>query len=207
MHDLSSKIMSDIILHMKYAKFIPEKQRRENWNEVVTRNKKMHIDKYPHLIDEIENAYKLVYEKKVLPSMRSLQFGGKPIELNPARGYNCSALHVDHPDAFPEIMFLLLSGCFEKGTMVKTKNGDKPIEEITTEDEVLTFDENSKEYYWINPLFAGETPTEEKEKIELEFENGDIIRCTSDHKFYTTNRGWVEAKDLTEEDNIENYNE
>lgn len=110
MHDLSSKIMSDIILHMKYAKFIPEKQRRENWNEVVTRNKKMHIDKYPHLIDEIENAYKLVYEKKVLPSMRSLQFGGKPIELNPARGYNCSALHVDHPDAFPEIMFLLLSG-------------------------------------------------------------------------------------------------
>ena len=38
--------------------------------------------------------------------------------------------------------------------------------------------------------------------IELEFENGKIIRCTQDHKFLTNNRGWVEAKDLNDEDDV-----
>ena len=75
--ELSNKILSDITVYMKYAKFVPELNRRETWAELVTRNKNMHIKKYPKLVDEIEEAYKLVYEKKVLPSMRSLQFGGK----------------------------------------------------------------------------------------------------------------------------------
>ena len=74
-------ILSDITVHMKYAKFIPELNRRETWEELVTRNKEMHQKKYPELTDDIENVYKLVYAKKVLPSMRSLQFSGKPIEL------------------------------------------------------------------------------------------------------------------------------
>ena len=87
--DLSTSILSDITVHMKYAKFIPTLQRRETWYELVTRNKEMHQKKYPQIKDEIEAAYKLVYDKKVLPSMRSLQFGGKPIEISPNRIYNC----------------------------------------------------------------------------------------------------------------------
>jgi ribonucleoside-diphosphate reductase alpha chain len=96
---------------MKYAKFRPEVNRRETWEELVTRNKEMHQTKFPQLKDEIEEAYKLVYDKKVLPSMRSLQFAGKPIELNNARIFNCSFLPIDDWRAFSEIMFLLLSGC------------------------------------------------------------------------------------------------
>jgi ribonucleoside-diphosphate reductase alpha chain len=96
---------------MKYAKYVPELNRRETWDELITRNKNMHIKKYPELTDEINENYKLVYNKKVLPSMRSLQFGGKPIEISPNRLYNCSYLPVDHIDGFSEIMFLLLSGC------------------------------------------------------------------------------------------------
>ena len=95
---------------MKYSKFVPEKQRRETWEELVDRNKQMHLDKFPQLANEIEEAYKFVYNKKILPSMRSLQFAGKPIALNNTRIYNCCFLPVDHPDAFSEIMFLLLSG-------------------------------------------------------------------------------------------------
>jgi ribonucleoside-diphosphate reductase alpha chain len=95
---------------MKYAKFIPELKRRETWEELVTRNKKMHQKKYPHISDEIEEAYKLVYSKKVLPSMRSLQFGGKPIEISPNRIYNCAYLPIDDWRAFSETMFLLLGG-------------------------------------------------------------------------------------------------
>ena len=106
-----NNILSDITVHMKYAKYNPELNRRETWSELVDRNIAMHKKKYPELIDQIDEAYKYVYNKKILPSMRSLQFAGKPIEISPNRLYNCSYLPADHPDCFSEIMFLLLSGC------------------------------------------------------------------------------------------------
>jgi ribonucleoside-diphosphate reductase alpha chain len=108
--DVSQRILSDITVYMKYAKFVPELNRRETWEELVTRNKEMHQKKYPHIKDEIEEVYKMVYDKKILPSMRSLQFGGKPIEISPNRVYNCAYMPIDHPDAFSETMFLLLGG-------------------------------------------------------------------------------------------------
>jgi ribonucleoside-triphosphate reductase (thioredoxin) len=111
MSKVSRDILSDITVHMKYAKFIPELNRRETWRELVDRNKAMHQKKYPKLTEEIEEVYKYVYDKKVLPSMRSLQFAGKPIEISPNRLYNCSYLPIDHIDSFSETMFLLLSGC------------------------------------------------------------------------------------------------
>ena len=109
--DVTQSILSEITTYMKYAKFKSELNRRETWGELVTRNKEMHQAKFPQLKDEIEETYKLVYDKKVLPSMRSLQFAGKPIELNNARIFNCSFLPLDDWRAFSEIMFLLLSGC------------------------------------------------------------------------------------------------
>jgi ribonucleoside-diphosphate reductase alpha chain len=109
--DVTQGILSEITTYMKYSKYVPEKKRRETWEELVTRNKEMHQTKFPQLKDEIEEVYKLVYAKKVLPSMRSLQFAGKPIELNNARIFNCSFLPLDDWRAFSEIMFLLLSGC------------------------------------------------------------------------------------------------
>ena len=108
--EISNKILSNITVYMKYAKYIPELNRRESWYELVTRNMNMHIKKYPKLEDQIKENYKLVYDKKVLPSMRSLQFGGKPIEISPNRVYNCAYLPIDHVDSFSETMFLLLGG-------------------------------------------------------------------------------------------------
>ena len=108
--ELTNRILSDITVYMKYAKYLPEKNRRETWEELVTRNKEMHQKKYPHIKDDIEEVYELVYDKKILPSMRSLQFGGKPIEISPNRVYNCAYLPIDHVDAFSETMFLLLGG-------------------------------------------------------------------------------------------------
>jgi len=95
---------------MKYAKYIDDLQRRETWEELVTRNKQMHQKRYPDLKDEIDEVYKMVYDKKVLPSMRSLQFGGKPIEISPNRVYNCAYVPIDDWRSFSEIMFLLLGG-------------------------------------------------------------------------------------------------
>jgi ribonucleoside-diphosphate reductase alpha chain len=110
MTDIARQILSDITVHMKYARYLPDKERRETWTELVNRNKKMHIKKFPQIKDEIEEAYKYVHKKKVLPSMRSMQFGGKPIEVAPNRVFNCAFLPVDDWRSFSEIMFLLLGG-------------------------------------------------------------------------------------------------
>ena len=108
--EISNQILSEITVYMKYAKYVPELNRRETWEELVTRNKEMHQKKYPALVQEIETAYQYVYNKKILPSMRSLQFGGKPIEISPNRIYNCAYLPIDDYRAFGEAMFLLLGG-------------------------------------------------------------------------------------------------
>lgn len=108
--NIAIDILSDITVFTKYAKYLPEKQRREIWEEIVTRNMNMHIKKYPLLEKEIRENYKLVYDKKILPSMRSLQFAGRPIEVNPSRVYNCAFAPVDDFRIFSEAMFLLLGG-------------------------------------------------------------------------------------------------
>ena len=108
---LDKQILSDITVYTKYAKYLPEKERRETWEELVTRNMEMHTTKFPKMKESIEQVYKnFVFTKKVLPSMRSLQFGGKAIELNNARVYNCAFLPVDSIHSFSETMFLLLGG-------------------------------------------------------------------------------------------------
>jgi len=106
----SNRILSDITVFMKYAKYIPETKRRETWDQLVFRNESMHIKKFPNLEKEIRLAYEDVYSKNILPSMRSLQFGGKPIEISPNRVYNCAYLPVESVAAFSETMFLLLGG-------------------------------------------------------------------------------------------------
>ena len=55
---LSQDILSDITVHMKYARYIPEISRRETWEELVERNVAMHVRKYPHMKDEIQQVYK-----------------------------------------------------------------------------------------------------------------------------------------------------
>lgn len=108
--DISQKILSDITIFNKYAKYIPEAQRRETWDEIVERNLAMHIRKYPQIKKEIKDAYKYVFNRQVLPSMRSLQFGGRPIELSNNRMFNCAYSPANHPAIFSETMFNLLGG-------------------------------------------------------------------------------------------------
>ena len=109
--DVTQSILSDITIFNKYAKHIPELHRRETWDEIVERNMAMHVRKYPQLKEEIKQVYReFVFTKKVLPSMRSLQFGGRPIELSNNRMFNCAYAPVDSIDIFKEVMFLLLGG-------------------------------------------------------------------------------------------------
>lgn len=109
--DISQKILSDIVVFNKYAKHIPELHRRETWEEICDRNMQMHIKRFPELRDTIENIYEqYVLTRKILPSMRSMQFAGKPIEISHSRVYNCAYVPMDNIIAFSEMMFLLLGG-------------------------------------------------------------------------------------------------
>jgi len=111
MTDKSIDILSELTIHAKYAKYDKKKKRRETWLEICYRNRDMHLKKYPMLYQEILNVYNdFVIPKKVLPSMRSMQFAGKPIEVSPNRNYNCGFAPADHYKIFSETMFLLLGG-------------------------------------------------------------------------------------------------
>lgn len=104
------ELLSDITIFQKYAKYIPSLNRRETWSEIVYRYLTMMETKYPTLKDEIWFHGQAILEKKVLPSMRALQFAGVAIEKNPARVYNCCFLPIDDYRSFSETMFLLLGG-------------------------------------------------------------------------------------------------
>ena len=109
--DKAREILSDITVFGKYARFRNDLGRRETWNEIVDRNKAMHVAKFPQIASLIEEVYeRSVYNKNILPSMRSLQFAGVPIERNPSRIYNCAYLPIEDIDSFAEVMFLLLGG-------------------------------------------------------------------------------------------------
>lgn len=102
-------MLGDYIHVSKYARH--GDGRREVFSETVNRVAAMHSLRWPHLDAEIGEAFEYVHDKKVLPSMRSMQFGGAAIEQNNARMYNCSFTHVDRWRVFQETFFLLLSGC------------------------------------------------------------------------------------------------
>ena len=108
--NLSNQILSDITVFSKYSKYLPDKQRRESWTEIVDRYVNMMNEKYPELKEDIISRSSLIYDKKILPSMRGLQFAGVPIIRNPSRIYNCAFLPIDDYRAFSETMFLLLGG-------------------------------------------------------------------------------------------------
>jgi ribonucleoside-triphosphate reductase len=108
--DLGLDALSKLTVFSKYAKYVPELKRRETWDEIVDRYEQMMIKKYPKLKAQIIETAKFIRQKKVLPSMRALQFAGPAAEVNNSRIYNCCYLPIDSIHSFSETMFLLLGG-------------------------------------------------------------------------------------------------
>lgn len=151
----STQILSDIIVHSKYARYLDSEKRRETWDELVDRNILMHVSKYPHIEEEIKDVYNnFVRPKKLLPSARSLQFAGRAIEVNNARLFNCAYTVLDNLDVFSEAAFLLLGGT-GLGYSVQSKHVSK-----------------------LPPLLGVERPTGNKRKRK--FLIGDNIEGWSD---------------------------
>jgi len=116
---MSIKSLMNYTFVSKYARWCPEKKRRETWQESVDRVKQMMLDKYVDPNDDnvldvkeaITQAYEDMRKKKILGSQRALQFGGSPVFKHNARIYNCIASYTDRVRFFQECMYLLLCGC------------------------------------------------------------------------------------------------
>lgn len=133
--DESIRQLSKVIHWTKYARHIPHKSRRETYLETIQRNENMHFARFSRELEpedfaeldpKIQEAYALVREKKILPSMRSMQFAGEAIMRNNARLYNCAYLPIKDVEAFREVMFLLLSGCGVGFSVQKRHVGELP---------------------------------------------------------------------------------
>jgi ribonucleoside-triphosphate reductase len=132
--------LQDFIAISRYARYSPELRRRETWVEAVGRVRDMHLAHYAdtslgdaaltalssgdvaaedltrigrlgRLHEVIHAAFAAVERREVLPSMRSLQFGGEAIFNKHARIYNCAFTYIDRLEAFRETLYLLLCGC------------------------------------------------------------------------------------------------
>lgn len=126
--------LSEYIHRAKYARYVDSESRRETYDETVTRVMDMHIRNFPYLKKEIQGAFRYVYDKRVLPSMRSMQFGGIAIERDNERMYNCAYSPCDRPRFFAEVMRLLLCGC-GAGYSVQWPHVDKlpPLAKMRTD--------------------------------------------------------------------------
>jgi ribonucleoside-triphosphate reductase len=116
---ISNKILSEITIFNKYAKYKPELKRRETWDEICDRYQNMMIDKYPNLTSLILDRMSFIRQKKILPSMRAMQFAGAPIFKNESRIYNCAYFPIDDYRAFSEGIFLLLGGTGKTNKIIK----------------------------------------------------------------------------------------
>ena len=202
MPDQSLSVFQQYVFKSRYSKFLHDKNRREDWNETVARyfdfftehlKTRCNYTLTAELRKELEEA---VLNFEVMPSMRAIMTAGPALQRDETSGYNCSFVSTDNPKMFGEIMYILM--CLSPDTLIKTKNGTKKIKEITLDDQILSYNENTKQYEYKQCDAVIETRTESEEKIELTFEDGKTYKCTKDHKFLTSNRGWVKAQDLNE---------
>jgi ribonucleoside-triphosphate reductase len=107
--------LADVVFFSKYARFLPEKARRETYDEAVSRVMGMHRSVFADAPDVVQQdlgyAEEFLRRKMVLGSQRVMQYAGAGVLKNNARGYNCAFSFCDRERFFAEAFWLLLSGC------------------------------------------------------------------------------------------------
>ena len=93
----------------RYARWLDEEGRRENWGETVDRYISNLVERrVPR--DVADDLRMSIMNLEVMPSMRALMTAGPALDRDNTAGYNCSYLPVDDPKSFDEAMFILLCG-------------------------------------------------------------------------------------------------
>jgi ribonucleoside-triphosphate reductase len=94
----------------RYARYLPEEQRRETWRETVNRYLDFWVNKEKLTRKEADSIFDDIHNLEVMPSMRALMTAGEALERDNVAGFNCSYLPIDHPKAFDEMMYVLMCG-------------------------------------------------------------------------------------------------
>jgi ribonucleoside-triphosphate reductase len=94
----------------RYARYLPDEQRRETWEETIYRYLNYWVDRVE--LDDFEQSeiFKAIHDLDVMPSMRALMTAGDALDRDNVAGFNCSYLPIDHPKAFDEMMYVLMCG-------------------------------------------------------------------------------------------------
>jgi ribonucleoside-diphosphate reductase alpha chain len=165
----------EYIAASRYARFIDDKGRREQWSETVWRYVDYVFSRTPAIKDNTElkdRIYKAIYDMKVMPSMRAMMTAGRSADRDNTCIYNCSYLPVDDPKSFDEAMFILLCGTgvgFSVESKYTSQLPDVPEQLFESEHVISVHD--SKEGWakalrlLIAHLYAGEVPKWDVSKI------------------------------------------
>ncbi len=94
----------------RYARYLPEEQRRETWDETVDRYISFFKDRGGLDNKTGEELREAITNLEVMPSMRALMTAGDALDRDNVAGFNCSYLPIDHPKAFDEMMYVLMCG-------------------------------------------------------------------------------------------------
>jgi len=94
----------------RYARYLPDEQRRETWEETIDRYLNFWIEKDKLTLEEANGIFKDIHDLDVMPSMRALMTAGEALDRDNVAGFNCSYLPIDHPKAFDEMMYVLMCG-------------------------------------------------------------------------------------------------
>lgn len=186
----------------RYSRWSEALQRRETWAETVQR----YVDFFDahtggKFTDVLQGRVKAaILHQRVMPSMRAFMTAGPALERENLAGFNCAYLAMNSKRSFAEALYILM--CFHPDTLVVTERGDVPIKDVIPGDKVRSFNQKTKAFQWCEVINQVKTPSAQKPKVAVELDNGTVIRCTADHQWLTTNRGWVEAQHLTVEDDL-----
>jgi len=102
---------SEFIFKSRYARWVPEFERRENWEESIDRYLSFFMERYPEVVEPIyQELFVAIEQMEVVPSMRALMTAGPALERDEIASYNCSYLPIDSLRSFDESLYLLLCG-------------------------------------------------------------------------------------------------
>ena len=130
MSNLLPTAYQQFIHKSRYARWIEDDQRRENWDETVSRYvnfMKEHVfSKLAHKLgdSDVAEIEQSILSQDVMPSMRAMMTAGEALERDNVAGFNCSYIPVDSPRSFDECMYILMCGT-GVGFSVERENVDK----------------------------------------------------------------------------------
>ena len=141
----------EFIHKSRYARWLEEEGRRENWDETVSRYvnfmEEALLEKHNYKMDKVDKEIiqEYILNLNVMPSMRAMMTAGPALKRDNVCGYNCSYLPVDSPRSFDEAMYILMCGT-GVGFSVERENVDKlpVVSENMQESDVVIVVEDSK---------------------------------------------------------------